>query len=191
MLGQRQRVHRRDQQARPTGVKGTYIKKATLSSTMGPGVKLDVAGFGGAHRRRRPSTRFRRRPARARRPVAAGADSARAAASVLSETAGATGRLRRGGLIAGSLHRQRRNRTALSSAREAALARLELLGQVRAGLAGPGCRDRTGPWCNRSGSRPQGEDQRTQTWRRSVDRSHKEKLVASLNDPQGGRSWSS
>jgi hypothetical protein len=28
-------------------VKGTYIKKATLSSTMGPGVKLDMAGFGG------------------------------------------------------------------------------------------------------------------------------------------------
>jgi len=34
--------------ARPSGVKGTYIKKVTLSSTMGPGVKLDVAGFGGA-----------------------------------------------------------------------------------------------------------------------------------------------
>jgi large subunit ribosomal protein L1 len=33
--------------ARPSGVKGTYIKKATLSSTMGPGVKLDVSGFGG------------------------------------------------------------------------------------------------------------------------------------------------
>jgi large subunit ribosomal protein L1 len=34
--------------ARPSGVKGTYIKKATLSSTMGPGVKLDLAGLGGA-----------------------------------------------------------------------------------------------------------------------------------------------
>jgi large subunit ribosomal protein L1 len=32
--------------ARPSGVKGTYIKKATLSSTMGPGVKLDLAGLG-------------------------------------------------------------------------------------------------------------------------------------------------
>ena len=31
--------------ARPSGVKGSYIKKATLSSTMGPGVKLDVAGL--------------------------------------------------------------------------------------------------------------------------------------------------
>jgi len=34
--------------ARPSGVKGTYIKKATLSSTMGPGVKLDLAGLGAA-----------------------------------------------------------------------------------------------------------------------------------------------
>ena len=31
--------------ARPSGVKGSYIKKATLSSTMGPGVKLDVAAL--------------------------------------------------------------------------------------------------------------------------------------------------
>jgi large subunit ribosomal protein L1 len=31
--------------ARPSGVKGTYIRKATLSSTMGPGVKLDLAGL--------------------------------------------------------------------------------------------------------------------------------------------------
>lgn len=29
--------------AKPTGVKGTYVKKISLSSTMGPGVKLDVS----------------------------------------------------------------------------------------------------------------------------------------------------
>ncbi len=29
--------------AKPTGSKGTYLKKATVSSTMGPGVKLNVA----------------------------------------------------------------------------------------------------------------------------------------------------
>ncbi len=34
------------QRARPSGVKGTYIKKVTLSSTMGPGVKIDTAGLG-------------------------------------------------------------------------------------------------------------------------------------------------
>jgi len=35
-------------QAKPSGVKGTYIKKVSLSSTMGPGVKLDMAGASGA-----------------------------------------------------------------------------------------------------------------------------------------------
>ena len=33
--------------ARPTGVKGTYLKKASLSSSMGPGVKLDIAQLTG------------------------------------------------------------------------------------------------------------------------------------------------
>jgi large subunit ribosomal protein L1 len=29
--------------AKPTGAKGKYLKKVAVSSTMGPGVKLDVA----------------------------------------------------------------------------------------------------------------------------------------------------
>ncbi|WP_408873005.1 50S ribosomal protein L1 [Gluconobacter roseus] len=33
------------QKARPAGAKGTYLKKAALSSTMGPGVRIDVASF--------------------------------------------------------------------------------------------------------------------------------------------------
>ena len=33
--------------AKPTGAKGTYIEKVSLSSTMGPGVKLDVASLQG------------------------------------------------------------------------------------------------------------------------------------------------
>jgi large subunit ribosomal protein L1 len=32
--------------AKPAGSKGTYIKKVSLSSTMGPGVKLDLASMG-------------------------------------------------------------------------------------------------------------------------------------------------
>jgi len=31
--------------ARPSGVKGTYMKKVSLSSTMGPGIKLNVAAL--------------------------------------------------------------------------------------------------------------------------------------------------
>jgi large subunit ribosomal protein L1 len=34
--------------AKPAGSKGTYIKKVSLSSTMGPGVKLDLAAIGAA-----------------------------------------------------------------------------------------------------------------------------------------------
>ena len=33
------------QKAKPTGAKGTYVKKAALSSTMGPGVKVDVTSL--------------------------------------------------------------------------------------------------------------------------------------------------
>jgi large subunit ribosomal protein L1 len=33
--------------ARPTGIKGTYINRVTVSSTMGPGVKVDLATLSG------------------------------------------------------------------------------------------------------------------------------------------------
>ncbi|MBT4769462.1 MAG: 50S ribosomal protein L1 [Rhodospirillaceae bacterium] len=34
--------------AKPTGVKGTYIRRVSVSSTMGPGVKLDLSSLGQA-----------------------------------------------------------------------------------------------------------------------------------------------
>ena len=33
--------------AKPTGSKGIYLKRATLTSTMGPGVRLDMDNLSG------------------------------------------------------------------------------------------------------------------------------------------------
>jgi large subunit ribosomal protein L1 len=39
------------QKARPAGAKGTFIQRVAISSTMGPGVRVDTStlGAGGAH----------------------------------------------------------------------------------------------------------------------------------------------
>src|SRR6202044_2591665 len=35
------------QKAKPTGAKGTYLQKVSVSSTMGPGVRVDVGSLAG------------------------------------------------------------------------------------------------------------------------------------------------
>jgi large subunit ribosomal protein L1 len=35
------------QKAKPSGAKGTYVQRVSLSSSMGPGVRVDVTSLGG------------------------------------------------------------------------------------------------------------------------------------------------
>ena len=68
------------QRAKPTGAKGTYVKKVAVSSSMGPGVKVDVASLAApaqAARRLRNSPARRGRAGRARPPSAAPARTCR------------------------------------------------------------------------------------------------------------------
>jgi large subunit ribosomal protein L1 len=48
ILGNVKSFLRAVQKARPSGAKGTFIKRIAISSTMGPGVRVDVTGVGDA-----------------------------------------------------------------------------------------------------------------------------------------------
>ena len=39
--------------AKPSGAKGTFMKKASISSSQGPGIKVDIASLLGTKKRRR------------------------------------------------------------------------------------------------------------------------------------------
>ena len=67
------------QKAKPTGAKGTYVQKVSLSSTMGPGVRVDVSDASPADASAL-GTRYAG-------PLRAGGQEAAAASPNLSETA--------------------------------------------------------------------------------------------------------
>jgi large subunit ribosomal protein L1 len=46
ILGNVKAIYDAVQKAKPAGAKGTYIKKFALSSTMGPGVRVELSSFG-------------------------------------------------------------------------------------------------------------------------------------------------
>jgi large subunit ribosomal protein L1 len=46
ILGNVQALVSAVQKAKPTGAKGTYLRRMAISSTMGPGVKVDLSGIG-------------------------------------------------------------------------------------------------------------------------------------------------
>jgi large subunit ribosomal protein L1 len=72
------------QKARPSGAKGTFVQRVAISSTMGPGVRVDPASLAGAYRRA-DELPPRGRPGAAE----AGSGGASRCRPILSETAGA------------------------------------------------------------------------------------------------------
>ena len=157
--------------AKPTGVKGTFIKKVSLSSTMGPGVKLEIASLAAlsaATQTEIPPRLRHRQPAAQRRwgqirPV-------------LSETAGA-GASRRLKALAGRQHETGVADRARVRGGRRLLGQANRVGRIRSGAL-------VQPIRRGLGARVKGR-------RRSVDRSQKEKLVASLHSALADTVWSS